>query len=85
MKELKKCVICGKSFKSEKYNAKYCSETCKDKGRRAITKENDRIKRERAAKARKARNNSKKPLINIAAEAKGAGMSYGQYVAKMGL
>ena len=81
----RKCVICGKSFGSERYNAKYCSETCKDKGRQAITKENERIKRERATKARKARKNSQKQLINISAEAKKAGMSYGQYVAMKGL
>ena len=85
MRELRKCVICGKEYITSIYNSKYCSEECKMQGIRALNKINDRAKRERRMAERVARENSHKPLIDIAVEAKKAGMSYGQYVARMGL
>ena len=79
------CAICGKTYVSVQYNAKYCSDECKDEGRRRKNKENRDEKKKDKNAVRKENANKRKTIVNIAAEAKKAGMSYGLYVAQMGL
>lgn len=83
--EERKCVVCGNKFTATRPNSKYCSDECRDEGRRKLTKANDKAKREREREARKARKNSQKSLVEIAVAAKKAGMNYGEYVARMGV
>lgn len=77
------CLFCSKQFESEQPRAAYCSDDCRrfsneivckeSKEKRKINKELERHKKNVAA------------ISKINAEAKQAGMSYGKYVAKMGL
>lgn len=79
------CAVCGNEFIATRANAKYCSEECLAEGLRMRTRRNEREKAERKREERKRRKESQKAIIDIAVEAKKAGMSYGQYVAVMGL
>lgn len=70
---LKKCKCCGIEFDSTKQNRRYCSDECKKK----ISRERKRRKKEYVTKPNAA-------VIDIAVKAREAGMTYGQYVARMG-
>lgn len=85
MAEERICAICGKTFIAGKYNAKYCSVECQDEGRRNHDKKNRKAGQERKKEERKSKKKRQKALVDIAVEAKKAGMTYGQYVARMGL
>lgn len=82
--EVKRCVVCGCELKSRHWNAKYC-DGCnkrikKDKQReyerrhRCIQKRKDLGKRDTVSMTA--------DIEQLAQEARKAGMSYGQYVAK---
>ena len=75
------CAICGKLFVAKNGNAKYCSKKCSDAGAM------ENYYKKKASKEQAAKKQRKKPLsiTEIAVAARKAGMSYGQYVAKMGL
>ena len=77
------CAVCGNEFIATRPNAKYCSEECKEEGRRRLCKKNDKAKRERKREERKERADDRKKLDSIEVAAKKAGMSYGLYVALM--
>ena len=83
MKDTRKCAICGKEFMTIVYNSKYCSDACKEEGRRINQK--DYWERQHANKGAEKREKKPVPLWKIDAKAKEMGLSYGQYVAKMGL
>ncbi len=70
----KRCEFCGKEFEGE-HNRVYCCDECKKQGYR----EKDR--RKRAENKRKRKSNQE--LTDVAALAKEAGMTYGQYVARI--
>lgn len=83
MNDIRLCGICGKHFTAHSYQQKYCSDGCKYNAQLIHSRVNDKVRRER----KKAERNrpKKKTMAEIEREAYLAGMSYGQYVAKMGL
>lgn len=78
----KVCIICGKRYIAYTPNSRYCSDECKEEGNRII-KEMYNDRRVKCYHAKKKKSND--ALIDISAEAKKLGMSYGQYVALNGL
>ena len=85
MAEYRRCVICNKPFVAKVVQALCCSPEC-SKVRRsqkmsAYNKTAYAQKSEKATKSRK----KKMSLAQINAEARAAGMTYGQYVGVMGL
>lgn len=85
MEEVRNCVICGKLFVARTVNGKYCSEECQTEGLRRRTRNNWRDNEAKKKEIRKSKKKRQKELVDIAVEARKAGMSYGQYVAKMGV
>lgn len=81
----RKCVICGTSYKPKNYNAKYCSDVCKTTAWYQMNREYKRMKKEVDENKHNSRKTRQKSLVDLAVESKKAGMSYGEYVAKMGL
>ena len=69
----RKCVFCGKEFESIYAYTKYCSRACNNKANKAERKaaKNNIVKMQSAGE--------------IDRLARAAGLSYGMYVAKMGL
>lgn len=76
-----KCGCCGKEFNTKNGGSKYCSKDCRLIMSRRISAEYNRNKREltKAFAARKVSLNG--GIDAVAAAAKAAGMSYGQYKA----
>lgn len=81
----RKCEVCGRPYVTNKANAKYCGQKCSKEGIRRVNAENRKIQSENKKAEKKKKKDNQKAIVNIAVEAKKAGMSYGQYVAKMGL
>lgn len=82
MKETRKCVVCGKKYTAIRGNQKYCGSECeKIATLKQVEVRNKKLKVERRRKKKK----KNQDIIDIAIAAREAGMSYGQYVAKMGL
>ncbi len=71
----KKCKYCGKEFDATKSKRLYCSDKCK----KSFWKKKD-IKRKHGVHMEK----PNAAVVDIAVKAREAGMTYGQYVAKMG-
>lgn len=76
------CAICGKLFVSKNGNAKYCSSKCREVGAKIIYQQKNHSLQEQEAKKQRKKSLS---ITEIAVAARKAGMTYGQYVAKMGL
>lgn len=78
---IKECRCCKKKFSTKRMNQYYCSEEC-------ATKAKLKYQREYEAEKKKKEKSDKKPkkkineLTRMAIEARAAGMTYGQYVAK---
>lgn len=81
MKEVRKCIICNKYYVTTTQNAKYCSGTCRKMADKETKKKSKANKKEQIEN----RKNMQQSIIDIAVLARKAGMTYGQYVAKMGL
>lgn len=84
IKYQKTCAVCGKEFGAWNTNQKFCSQNCKHEASLKSGesyREKQREKAEQQAKECK----KKQAVVNIAAEARKAGMSYGKYVAMMNL
>lgn len=80
------CPICRKSFTATSNNSKFCSPACKAENRRLYAREWER--QHRPNKKYKPRKATKRPAYSIQEighAARAAGMSYGDYVAKVGL
>lgn len=69
------CPICGKRFRTDKDLTKYCSRECY----RVSVNRRKGIAKEKKVEAEKNHNQ----LFQLAKEAQVAGLSYGQYVARM--
>lgn len=87
MKEVRRCKICQKHFIANRSNMIYCSSKCRETGKRLQIKEwisEDRAKDKAPQKDKKPK---EKPLsiAEINARALAEGLSYGKYVAKMGI
>lgn len=80
MRDFRRCAVCNKLYIATRQNAKYCSADCRLEGTYAM-KRTYKERKEQKAKPKKL----KKSITDIAVEARQAGMTYGQYVAKMGL
>ena len=78
--KVRKCA-CGKLFTVIYSNTRYCSDECREESKRMRYRETCSVNNEIKRAERKARKNKQKSISNIAAEAKKAGMSYGEYVA----
>lgn len=89
MKEIRKCAICGREFMAKNGKSKYCGKSCRVEGNRIIAREHQRqySKENKLPKVIEKREKSKSRMTipEIVAAARKAGMSYGQYVEKMGL
>ena len=83
MKETRKCAICGKEFITIVYNSKYCSDFCKEEGNRIKQREYHENLRKNKGTVKTEK--KPEPLWKIDAKAREMGLSYGQYVVKMGL
>lgn len=81
MAEERKCKYCGQLFIPVTHRQFYCNESCRLERNRERSREQGKSNtiQRRKQKAKKA------AIRDIAAEAKAAGMSYGQYVAMKGL
>lgn len=71
--QMSECIWCGKKFPKVRQTKLYCSEECRKKYW-------DELRR--SAYKKKHRNTANEDLVEVAAEARDAGMTYGQYVAK---
>ena len=83
MQFVRKCNICDKLFVAQRKNASFCSYECKKVNCINYNKKQKEI--EKAKRAEKRNKIPHKYLLDIDKAAKLAGMTYGQYVAKMGL
>ena len=76
------CKVCGKEFMPQSHLSKCCSDECKIEN----NKLNSRKKYAEMQSIKKSNNKSKKLTVTeIAVLARKAGMTYGQYVAKMNI
>ena len=81
------CVICGNKFYGYVLR-KYCGAECQKVANREYDrrgKEKEKARRNAAELKKKEEQNKGKTLVDIAAKAKEAGMSYGKYEAMMEL
>lgn len=78
MKITKNCALCGKPFTAVTANSKYCSNKCYRTMNREMSAS---WKKEQVTKPKKRKKD--KTIVDLAVEARKAGMTYGQYVAKM--
>jgi len=80
---MRSCDICGKAMTEGSVRRYYCSDECARAAKRARNKvyARERRMREEQEKAKPKPNGKRSELSRIAALAKAAGMSYGQYVA----
>ncbi len=87
MVDVKKCAVCGSPVTTQKTGAKYCGEKCKLKANKAQAKERRMVAKILAKEKAEQEANAERPpgIADIAKMARRAGMSYGQYVLKMGL
>lgn len=88
MVEIRICAVCNKPFEARRENEVCCSAECKQARRRQQCRQYDKEdaqKRKLEAEKRKKLSSGENSLTEIAIEARKAGMTYGQYVAKMGL
>lgn len=77
-----KCGCCGKEFNTKNGGSKYCSKDCRLIMSRRVSAEYNRNKRELTKAFMARRSETKSNGIDaVAAAAKAAGMSYGQYKA----
>ncbi len=83
-KYVKTCEICGKQFGAWNKRQKFCSDECRDKHKMQQSAMFREIYKEQKQQ-RKAEKKKKPSLADIAVAARQAGMTYGQYVAKMGI
>lgn len=82
MSELRKlkCPICGTEFETNKHTRKYCSQEClKIVCRRRDDERRRKIREHKKELLLGKQNNG---IVHMAVEARKAGLSYGQYVAR---
>lgn len=77
MREYRNCAVCGKMYVAIRANQRYCGSECRYIGLQRLEAEKRASKRKKKKK--------KASIVDVAVDAKKAGMSYGEYVAKMGV
>ena len=80
MEWTKSCVICGKQFITQAASAKCCGAECRREN--GLIRNREKKERDKIRKAAK-QHQTKVTVADIAVRAKAAGLSYGQYVARM--
>lgn len=75
------CKVCGKTFYGSSATA-YCGDECRGIGR-ASTNQLAATRRKIRIGRKKPKENQNAGIADISKEARAAGMSYGQYVARM--
>lgn len=89
MKTIKKCDICGKEYLATGEKRRYCSDPCRREANLRNIRERNRQRAEKAKESMfiEVSEKAKKgmSLTEMAAAARKAGMSYGQYEAQMEL
>lgn len=75
------CKICGKLFTATSKNNTLCSSECREISRVELA----RISKRERQRRKKMKTNNAKKIIDMNAEAKALGMSYGRYVAYMSM
>lgn len=83
MNETRKCAVCSRRYIATRANKKYCSSECFDIGEKRAAKKRYSKQESKKAIAKKKKEEQRQAIVNVAAEAKKHGLSYGQYVAKM--
>lgn len=89
MKEIT-CMVCGKTFKTMKWNASLCSDECKLERKRQYSRQRRLMEKEYRANNPYIDNRTKtkevrrgmKELTQDAIEARKEGLTYGKYMAK---
>lgn len=71
----RKCEICGEIFNRISYNQRYCGEKCKREA--SILRSREKRRTEKLNVQTKTKHDT---LSEVAARARAAGMSYGQYM-----
>lgn len=79
-REVKKCAVCGKHFITNRSRVVCCSPECQKKRDKELQSAANR-----KYVSQKETKKKEKTLAELSVEARAAGMTYGQYVAKMGL
>ena len=74
----RKCEICGEVFNRISYNQRYCSEKCKREANILRSREKRRTEKLNAQTKTK-----QETLSEVAARARAAGMTYGQYMVSL--
>lgn len=91
-KEIGKCIVCGSEFEKKRSDHICCSKKCRNRynskqSKERVAKHKEKKKQEMMREAvrmsKKGENHHK--IADIAIEARKHGMTYGQYVAKMGI
>lgn len=81
MREYRLCVVCNNPYVATRIDSKTCSKVCSKQWNKISSK----MANEKAREQKKQEKKKKMMVNDIAVEARKAGMTYGQYVAKMGL
>ena len=74
----RKCEICGEVFNRISYNQRYCGEKCKREANILRSREKRRTEKLNAQTKTK-----QETLSEVAARARAAGMTYGQYMVSL--
>ena len=81
MREYRNCAVCGNLYVATRTDSKTCGKACSKQWNRFLSKKINEKTREKQRQDK-----LKKMMVDdIAVEARKAGMTYGKYVAKMGL
>ena len=76
------CKICGKEFIANSCQRSLCSDKCKEETKLRIARERA-LKLEKENNREKYRKENRKAIVDLAVEARKAGMTYGQYTAML--
>lgn len=76
------CKICGKEFIANSNQRSLCSDKCKEENKLRIARERA-LKREKENNMEKYHKENRKAIVDLAVEARKAGMTYGQYTAML--
>ena len=77
----KVCEWCGTEFKGCRHDVRFCCTACQ----KEATKERAKVLRKMRLEENRKRLERQQTITQIAVKARQAGMTYGQYVARMGL
>ena len=82
---IKKCIICGNEFTTNRDAQLCCSKKCSLIRNNEVAKENYKLHEASRKVQKKMPPSNHDAIADIAIEARKQGLTYGQYVAKMGL